>query len=292
MSDMSRWDDITKGFNTALGTYPGNATFGQSFLDQYRNANAGIGFLRGVDTDNLKADEKAQYGNFMSGAKGMKGDAIAGGVIAGLNGLASIGGSAIQASQINDTSGFSNQIDDLGRVGTFGYNNYDEIARDYQRTDFDQSIDYDDIRGMSLGQKIGNVGTNALSGAATGMQIAGPWGALAGGVVGAGASLAGILSGDKKARTEEGFLNAKADMASDMALNNLNAAHERLADINDRKGVVNAVAKGGQIDRRQMTLKQFMDSKTRKPAVRSERSFGNITRSYCNGGVKFRIRAK
>lgn len=289
---MSRWDDITKGFNTALGTYPGNATFGQSFYDQYRNANQGIGFLKGVNTDNLTDDEKVQYGTMMAGARGMKGDAIAGGVIAGLNGLASIGGSAVQASQINDTSGFSNQIDDLSRVGTFGYNNYDEIARDYQRTNFDQSIDYDDIRGMSLGQKIGNVGTNALSGAATGMQIAGPWGAAAGAVIGAGASLAGILSGDQKARTEEGFLNAKADMASDMALNNLNAAHERLADISDRKGVMNSVAKGGQIDRRQMTLKQFMDSKTRKPSVRSERSFGNITRSYCNGGVKFRIRAK
>lgn len=288
---MSRWDDITKGFNTALGTYPGNATFGQSFYDQYRNANQGIGFLERL-SDVDKKQFSGEIGTLTAGAKGMKGDAIAGGVIAGLNGLASIGGSAVQASQINDTSGFSNQLDDLSRVGTFGYNNYDEIARDYQRTDLDQSIDYDDIRGMSLGQKIGNVGTNTLSGAATGMQIAGPWGALAGGVVGAGASLAGILSGDQKARTEEGFLNAKADMASDMALNNLNAAHERLADISDRKGVMNSVAKGGQIDRRQMTLKQFMDSKTRKPAVRSERSFGNITRSYCNGGVKFRIRAK
>ena len=292
---MAKYEDIMKGFSGALGTYPGSPAFGQSFLDQYRNANRAYGFLNNYtenDLAGLKPAERANVDVWKAGSNAMRGEAVAGGIISGLNGLATIGAGALQASRINDTTGFSNQIDDLSRVGTYGYNNFDEIARDYQNTDFNQSIDYDDIRGMSTGQKIGNVGTSALAGANTGMQIAGPWGAAAGAVIGAGASLAGILSGDRKAKIEEGFLNAKADIASDMALANLNAASERVSDRIDRKGVINAVADGGKIDRKSQTLLQFMESKSRKPRQRSEATLGRVTRSYCNGGVKFRIRAK
>lgn len=287
------YKDLAKGFASAIGTYPGNSTFGMSFLDQYRDANKGIGYLRNIAKDEPGMAGTEGYQNLLSGAKGMKGSAIAGGVLSGLTAGAQILNNAMQAGQISDTTQQQNQINDLSRVGTYGYNNFDEIARDYASTNFAvPDINYDDIRGMSTGEKIGNVGTSALSGAAAGMQIGGPWGAAIGGVIGAGASLFGILSGDKKARTEEAFLNAQADMAASMANDNLTAANERILNRNNRQGVIHAVAKGGKIERKSPTIQEYANMVLSKPRRREMNCGGRIIRTRGEGGVTYRIRVK
>lgn len=286
-----RYDEISKRLAQRLGEFPGNSTFGQSFYDQYRNANSGLGYLRSIENEVIPSD-RGQYDNLVSGVKGLKGSAIAGGAIAGLTAGAQILNNATQAAQLEDTTQFENQLTDLSRVGSYGYNNFDEIARDYSRTNFNPSISYDDIRGMSTGEKIGNVGSSALSGAAAGMQIGGPWGAAIGGVIGAGAGLAGILTGDRAASVKETFLNNQADIAAGMAQDNLNAAHERILNRNDRRGVVHAVAKGGQIERKSESIKAYADRVLSKPRVNNSKCGGRITRSYCDGGVKYRVRVK
>lgn len=289
-----KYDEIAKNFGQRLGTFQGTNMFGMSFADQFRNANQGLGYLRDIQDKGLvSSKDQGQVNSLMAGAKGMKGQAIAGGAIAGLTAGTQILGNAFQAGQIADTSQQQNEINDLSRVGTYGYNNFDEIARDYASTNFaGPDINYDDIRGMSTGEKIGNIGSSALSGAAAGMQIGGPWGAAIGGVIGAGASLAGVLSGNKKARTEEAFLNAKADMAASMANENLTAANERLLDRNNRKGAVNSVAKGGCIERKSPTIQEYANRVLAKPRRREMNCGGRITRMRREGGVTYRIRAK
>lgn len=288
------YEDIAQGFIGAMNTYPGTKAFGQSFYDQYRNGRSGYGYIKGIGQDDLNAlkpEQRALVDTWGAGAKSSAGSALAGGIISGLNGVATIGANAMRASEINDTTAFQNQLDDLSMVGIDGYDDFGEIARDYRDTNFNYSIDYDDIRGMSTGQKIGNVSTSALSGASTGMQIAGPLGAAAGAVIGAGASLYGIMQGDQKAKSEEIFLNNKANMAANMAMDNLSAASERLTARNDRRGVVNAAAKGGGIDRRRQ-VSGYIDSRTKGVSRKVDSSLGGMTRTYCNGGVRFRIRTK
>lgn len=287
-----RYDDITKGLSTRLGTYPGNSTFGMSFLDQFRNANQGLGYLKQLRSDGEVSDEDAgQFDNLVSGVKGLKGSAIAGGIMSGLTAGTQIATNAMQAGQIADTTQQQNEIYDLSRVGSYGYNNFDEVARDYAYTNFNgPDINYKDIRGMNTGQKIANVGSSALSGAQAGMQVGGWVGALAGGLIGGGTSLWGVLAGDKKARTEEAFLNAQADMAASMANQNLTAANERILNNNNRQGAVHSIANGGKIER--ITIKQYADKVLGKTHQREMKCGGRITRTKGDGGTIIRIRAK
>ena len=286
-----KYDELSKGFERALGSYPGDRTFGTSFYDQYRNARSGIGYLKDIDTNTLDDEAKAGYDKLLANAKGMKGSAIAGGVMAGVTGATQILTNAMQAGQIQDTTGIRNQLDDLSRVGSYGYNNFDELANEYANASISPDINYDDIRGMSAGQKVANVGSSALSGAAAGMQIGGPWGAAIGGVIGAGASLAGILSGNQKARIEENYLNSQARVSEASAMSNLEAAHENILDRNNRKGAINVVAKGGKIDRSQ-SITSYANKHFSKPRQKSYNCGGRITRTRGDGGVTIRIRIK
>lgn len=284
------YKQLSKQFSDAIGTFGGNRAFGTSFMDQYRNANLGLQSLDGVTAnDNLS---QGQIDGLRSAAKGMKGSAIAGGVMAGVTGATQILSNALQAGQIQDTTQLHNQINDLGQIGAYNYNNFDQLANDYSMMSITPDISYDSIRGMNTGQKIANVGSSMMSGAAAGMQIGGPWGAAVGAVVGAGGSLAGILSGDKKAHIEEDFLNAQADMASSMAQNNLQAAHERISNNMNRQGAVHVVAKGGKIERKGQSVKDYANKVLAKPRQRSMECGGRITRSKACGGTMVRIRVK
>lgn len=288
------YSEYMKQVQNALGTYQGNSTFGQSFLDQYRNANAGLANARS-NWNQLDDGAKAQAEGLQSGLKSMKGSAIAGGAIAGLSGVSNILNTSLNAAKIQDTSQYQNQIDDLSRAGAFNYNNFDQLANDMSMTDFNVGIDYDDIRGMGgsgvTKEKVGAVGGSALSGAATGLQIAGPWGALVGGVIGAGAGLAGVLGGDQKARIQEDYLNLQAQRAQDAAQQNFAAAHEMISENNNRYNMVNAVAKGGQIQRRRQSILEYANKVTRTPIQRERRASG-IVSMKCNGGVMVRLKAK
>ena len=176
-------------------------------------------------------------------------------------------------------------ISDLYDAGNFNYNNYDQLANDYARTNFNPQFNYQDIRGMSEGQQIGSVATSALSGAATGLQIGGPWGALIGGVVGLGTGLGGVISGNDTAKTKLRSLQLQSDIAASTAQQNFAAAHERIGDNIHRQNAVNAVGRGGEINR-------LIDKTLLSYPKQREHRGSSVTRIRKDGGFVYRVKRK
>lgn len=272
------YSKFMSGFNSATSKY-GNGWSGTSILDQYRNANSGLGYLK----DNWDAAGDNAM-NIESGLKAQKGNAAMSGIATGLSGLSDIAGNVMRLTQIKDTSAQQNQINDLSRVGLFGYSSYDQLQRDYNDTNFNVPISYKDIRGMSGGEKAGAIGSSTLSGAMTGLQIGGPWGALIGGVIGAGAGIGGVIAGDRKAQAQKDFLENQATIASDTALANMGAASDYLGEKGARWREAHMVAKGGPI--RRQSLQEFAD---RVLGTKTERQ-PIIKKTYCKGGLKISIK--
>lgn len=267
----------------------GNGWGGTSWFDQYRNARRQQGALRNLyDTVADEGVSAEDYDYFNSGLKSVKGQAALGATIAGLQGAAQLAGGAISAAQLRDTSSIEGEIADLSRAGNYNYNNFEQLSNDYAQTDFNPSFTYQDIRGMTTGQQVGNVATSALSGAATGFQIGGPWGALVGGVAGLGAGLGGVLTGNARARAKQNALEMDAMIAQDAAQENFQAAHERIREAQNRRGAVNMVANGGKIERKQLTMKEFADRVLTKKGAPAQK----IIRTKGEGGTIIRIKVK
>ena len=224
--------------------------YNQSFWGSYQNARR----LR--NSEEIAANDNDSGIAMDQALRAQQGQAVAGGIITGLTGATTLLSNAFKDAQIRDTSMQENQID----------------------------INYQDIRGMTTGQKFGSVGTSMLSGAATGLQIGGPWGALAGLAVGGLTGIGGVLAGDSAARTRQESLNIQAQLAGDAAQQNFAAAHERIGDNIHRQNAVNAVAEGGPIHR------MIDDTLLKKPRQKEYRCGGKVQKLYCNGGVKIRIK--
>ena len=212
--------------------------------------------------------------------------------MAGLNGLTQIGTAASSIAGINDTTGYDNQIADIRNIGSTDYNSFDQLASDYTRLgDLQPNINYGDIRGMTTGQKVGNVFSSTLSGAVAGNQIGGPVGAAVGGLVGLGAGAAGWLIGDHRAEQEERRLKQNAVLANQDAELNLDTAGERLKEYKFRSGVSHMAKNGGQIERRQETIQEFAERIKKKPIQRDYSGGGGcIVRKHCNGGTMIRFK--
>ena len=258
---------------------------GQNFLSSYQNAAAQRRALKQLYGDQ---EHDENYNLFNSALKGQQGSALAGGIVTGLTGLTTLAAGAQQASHINDTSMVEGQIDDLSRAGNYNYNNFAQLSNDYAQTNLIPEINYEDIRGMSKGQQVGNVATSALTGASAGLQIGGPIGAAVGGALGLGAGLYGVLSGNRKAQDKADYLKASALVAQEAAQTNFESAHERIREENNRRGAINVVANGGQINRRQMSMKEFSDRVLTKKGTPANK----IIRTKGEGGTVIRIRVK
>ena len=266
--------------------------YNQSFAGSYANAARQRDLLANEDYRKQNNIGDGQSNAIDQALRAQQGQAVAGGIITGLTGATTLLSNAFKDAQIRDTSMQENQIADLSRAGAYNYNNYDQLANDYAQTNFGgPNINYQDIRGMTTGQKIGSVGTSMLSGAATGLQIGGPWGALAGLAVGGLTGIGGVLAGDSAARTRQESLNIQAQLAGDAAQQNFAAAHERIGDNIHRQNAVNAVAEGGQI-RRQQSIKEYADRVLGKKAMQRERKPSNVQRIMTNGGCVYRVKVK
>ena len=156
--------------------------YNQSFTGSYGNAARMRSLLQEQDYLDKNKISKENAELYDDALRAQQGQAVAGGIITGLTGATTLLSNAFKDAQIRDTTMQENQIADLSRAGNYNYNNYDQLANDYAQTNFGgPNINYQDIRGMTTGQKIGSVGTSMLSGAATGLQIGGPWGCVCAG---------------------------------------------------------------------------------------------------------------
>lgn len=266
----------------------------QSFWGSFRNAGDRRSHL--PTPEEIAANDGDSYynyngpvagGSYDQALKAQQGQAIAGGVVSGLTGATSLLTNAYQSSQLRDTSMQEGIIDDLSRAGRYNYNNYDQLANDYNQIDFNPTFGYQAIRGMTTGQKIGSVGTSTLQGAATGLQIGGPWGALIGGAVGFGTGLGGVLYGDKDAKERLRTLSVDADIAANSARQNLGAANERIGSNIHRQNAVNAVAQGGPI--RRQSIQDYAKKVLKRNRYQSNPK-RDIIRKYGDGGLTIRIK--
>ena len=260
-----------------------------SFAGDWHNARA----MRD-ELDNLYGSydfaDSSYYGKVSAGLRNQQSSALAGGLISGLTGATQLTGNAMQAAQIGDTSRYENELQDYVDYSNYNFANYDSLSNAMAQNYLSPMPDHDEIRGMTKGEKVGNLASSTLQGAQMGMQIGGPVGAAIGGAAGLLSSGIGILVGDKKAERQKQYLNAQATLAQNAANQNFQAAHERISDYNTRKGAVNAVAKGGPIDRKQ-SIAQYADNVLGKPQRRESRPTG-VTRKTVDGGVQYRFRTK
>lgn len=207
-----------------------------------------------------------------------------------LSGVTGVLSSSMNAAQINDTSEYDNRIADLSQIGYADYDNFDALNQAYaDAASIDTSADYDKIRGMSGGQAAGNLIENTMTGATTGLTVGGPFGAIAGGVIGFGSGLAGLISGDKKARAEKERIENEGTIAANRTRMGLQYQHDNLSSNYFHGRVGYALAKGGQIERRQMSIQEFADKIMSQPKDYRPRSSG-FTRVHCNGGTMIRFK--
>lgn len=227
-----------------------------------RDASAWGAWKNANDRLNSGKELSEQEKNYLAGVKK---NAVASGIMSAAQGVNGILNPALQAAQIGDTSMYQYDIANVAELGTGPYYDWDQLGGDYANANLNMKpIEVDDVRGMSTKEKWGAGVTGALAGAQAGMAIGGPWGALAGGVLGAGAAAIGITSGNRKARREAMSLNNQADIAQQYAKQNFGAAFERVADRQNRIGQSNIAAKGGKITQaaksKHMTIQQFANS--------------------------------
>lgn len=270
------------------GQFGVNSFAGPSFIDQWRNGSAQMSALKGLNVGTDISQE--QFNTAKSAIGNAKAGAAIGGAVAGLNGLTDIIGQSVNMAQIGDTSQMQGQIDSIGQIGDTQYSSYEQLNSDYDRLAGSQMrLDYNDIRGKSNGELVGGVLSSTLSGASAGLTVGGPWGALAGGVVGLGSGIAGVISGNRKAQDEKKRLEQEAQANMYDANRNLQLANENLMEYDFRSGVSNRADRGGKI-KREMSIQAFAERAMRRPRVKEYMPSAGVIRKHCKGGTMVRIK--
>ena len=278
MSEKDMWSSLSEPL-----TQYGQGAFGPSLLDQYRNAQSGLDALKGLDvTDaNRRTAESILGSQKLQAGVGMG--------LSALQGVTGLMNSFNSLNTIADTSAQQGMVDDISALGTRDYGNYSDLSSGYDALNRQTNFDYDDIRGMNTMQKVGNVASAIGTGASAGMAF-GPWGAVVGGLAGLGTGIAGWLSGDANARTEQARLQREAKQATNSAITNLNAANEALTNRQFRSGIATRAAQGGQIERQQMSIKEFADKVLKVRKANDVNRSMNIVRRKGEGGTIIRIK--
>lgn len=264
--------DIAKMLGQLTSTYGGN---NPTFLDQYRNSQFGQTWLDARRPD-MSEQDYALYSSQMGSSMG---SAALGGLSATLTGLTGIAGMAGENASLAETPQYDSAINNMRNVGTGNYYSFNDINNEYNRMgQIDTSVDYDEIRGGSTGQRIGNTLNSTVTGAMTGLTVGGPWGALAGAVVGLGSGIGSWIAGNVRAKEKERQYKFDAKLATEDATRNLNAASERVNNYQFRNGVSHRVAEGGDIQR---SSNRFGGN---------GKQYVRVIRQHCKGGVMVRIK--
>ena len=209
----------------------------------------------------------------------------------GLSGATAIGTNVLQMSKAR---GLNNQqlgyLQDMNTVGQSGYGSYGQALNDYQRLNFNPSLSFDQVRGMTTGQKLGNVFTDTMTGATTGLAVAGPWGALGGAILGAGAGAYSWVTGDNDARNL--IRNYKIDtrLASTVGKTNADSSMEDFNNADLYSRIPTLQKMGGKIERKAMTIQEFADRVMKRQKSNSVTRSAGVQRIRKDGGVCIRIK--
>ena len=147
--------------------------------------------------------------------------------------------------KISDISGYMNAYEDFGNQTYSG--NFNDIISQKKSSSVVKAPTWKEIRGISGSGKVNAIISGAANGAMAGSSF-GPWGAVAGAIIGGGASAFGVSEGDKEAKREANRLQvarlqAIEDNQNAYVLGMQNAA----ADAN-RMQMMNISSLGGYLD--------------------------------------------
>lgn len=124
-------------------------------------------------------------------------------------GLTTIIDSGVKNAQVADTSNIRNSINTFANT-PIESSSREALSNQWINTQLlKDSYNSDEFR-TSDRERVANTFNSVNSGATTGLQVGGPWGAVIGGVVGLGSSIAGMVSGNIKARKEARRINELA----------------------------------------------------------------------------------
>ena len=144
-----------------------------------------------------------------------------------------------------DTSGVKKQANSIANSSSSAETN-DALLNDMNSFNPMNSVSYGQVRGASNSDMAKNTLNSVVSGASAG-SVAGPWGAAIGAVVGLGTGVAGIFSGNSKAKREKRRLNGQIAAANQSAINNFaNTASNINTNTNINLGR-NYFAQGGHL---------------------------------------------
>ena len=249
------------------------------------NVPKGMIDARDVDLDATFAGVDAQVNlNNLERSNRINGMITSG--LGALNGISGILSPAFAASKTRETPVFNSNLNAIRAAGTMDYSNYNQLMRSYN--DFNNSIgqDYTVVRGMNDGQKIGTIGSSALSGAMTLGSIVPGIGHAAGAAIGGAIGAFGVATGDTIAYNNTRTDNNNVRLAQyDASLNTVHQA-DKLADSDYRFAQTHVAKNGGQIQREQETLEHFANRVLgRKGSILPKRTM-------CKGGVMVKIRTK
>ena len=216
---------------------------------------------------------------------------VASKTLAGIEGVTGLASGFMQASRIADTSAQQNIIDRMNNMSQQNYGTFDQLNNAYSYiNNLQPDLNLGTIRGMNAGQKAGNILTSAITGASTGLSVGGPWGALGGAIVGLGTGIGGVLAGDNAAESEQRRLQNRLALAQAYSGYKKTSQEEKIADSNYRGEISIASEYGGQIHRRQLTMREFADMTEGKKIPAQKKPIVGVVREMCDGGIRIRIK--
>lgn len=165
-----------------------------------------------------------------------------------LSGVTGIVDSALKNAQIADTTGIENSIGETQNADFSNASDTTSLLDSWNSINW-QNADYtmNDVRGVSIGEMIGNTISAVGQGAMSGAQVAGPWGAIGGAAAGLLGSGAGIFAGYSKAKKKAAELNERANIANQAATNNFDYTAENLEKQQYKDMLANVAKDGGKI---------------------------------------------
>lgn len=169
----------------------------------------------------------------------------AGSIVGGVTGIVD---SALKNAQIADTTGIENSIGETQNTDFSNASDTTSLLDSWNSINW-QNADYtmNDVRGVSIGEMIGNTISAVGQGAMSGAQVAGPWGAIGGAAAGLLGSGAGIFAGYSKAKKKAAELNERANIANQAATNNFDYTAENLEKQQYKDMLANVTKDGGKI---------------------------------------------
>ena len=285
------YDEIYKRIMDGLGTHQGGV-FGTSYIDSAANYGAAKRQLKALYADKTNGITDADFKNIKRSLNGAQATQIVNGAATAIQGLTGIASTAAGLSENADIRDRIGQYAAAGNIGRRDYTDFSQIANDVNSIEasLPMASTAQQIYGKTNADKVLGVGSTTLQGITSGAAVGGLPGAIAGVVIGLGAGLFGMGQGEANAQLKADYEKNYRANAIRSAYNNVRNSHEKLLDSSYNAAYGHIAKRGGRIERRMPTAKEFAGRILSSQASNDVSHSANISRQYCKGGLRIRIK--